>query len=33
MFGGTTHFTTSDGIQLYLSVGMKKVDYKGEKFL
>lgn len=21
---GTTHFTTSDGIQLYLSVGMKK---------
>lgn len=28
---GTTHFTTSDGIQLYLSVGMKKVDYKGGK--
>lgn len=27
---GTTHFTTSDGIQLYLSVGMKKVDYKGK---
>ena len=26
---GTAHFTNSDGIELYLSVGMKRVDYKG----